>query len=365
MEDRDRMKILIAYDGSECAESAIDDLKRAGLPRRAEAVVLTIAEELIPAPTSIGGVATTFAKDLLEEEKDSLALANRARSRIQAFFPGWEILAEAGIGSPGSEIIARADEWRPDLIVVGSHGHTALGRMLLGSVSQKVVNEARCSVRVARGRIVEPDVPARIIVGVDGSEEADAAVEEIASRDWPVGSEVRIINSAWTIPAVGDPGTAVTLAEWIACETERVKKTVDGAAEKLGSAGLNVSIVVKEKEPKALLCGEAEDLRADSIFVGSRGMGRLERFLIGSVSLGVAARAHCSVEVVGKEQTLGNRHSQPAVHTCCDRAAHSFGECFELCRIERNKRSQSPPQRAAISEEIEQREEGDHRRHHE
>jgi nucleotide-binding universal stress UspA family protein len=298
MEDRNRMKIMIAYDGSECAESAIDDLKRAGAPRRAEAIVLTIAEELIPAPTSIGGVATTFAKDLLEEEKESLALARRARSRIQQLFPGWDILAEAGVGAPGSEIIARADEWRPDLIVVGSHGRTALGRMFFGSVSQKVVNEARCSVRVARGRIVEPDVPARIIVGVDGSEWAAAAVEEITLRDWPADSEVRIINSAWTIPSVGHPGMAVTLSEWISAETERVKKVVEGAAKKLESAGLKVSTVVKEQEPKALLCSEAEGMRADCIFVGARGMGRLERFLIGSVSLGVAARAHCSVEVV-------------------------------------------------------------------
>ena len=298
MEERDRMKILIAYDGSEGAESAIDDLKRAGLPRRAEAVVLTIAQELIPMPTSIGGVETTFAKSLLEEEKESLALARRARLRIQQLFPAWEILAEAGIGSPGSEIIAMADEWRPDLIVAGSHGRTALGRMFFGSVSQKVINEARCSVRVSRGRIVEPDVPARIIVGVDGSEEADAAVEEIASRNWPDGSEVRIVNSAWTIPPTSDPGTAVNFAEWIARETERVNKVVEGAAEKLGSAGLKVSVVVKEQEPKALLCSEAENLMADCIFVGARGMGRLERFLIGSVSLGVAARAQCSVEVV-------------------------------------------------------------------
>jgi nucleotide-binding universal stress UspA family protein len=296
--DRDRMKILIAYDGSECAESAIDDLKRAGLPRRAEAIVLTIAEELFPAPTSIGGVATTFAKSLFEEEKDSLALARRACSRILQLFPGWEIQAESGLGSPGSKIIERADEWLPDLIVVGSHGRTALGQMFFGSVSQKVVNEARCSVRVARGRIVEPDVPARLIVGVDGSEEADAAVQEIASRDWPNGSQVRIVNSAWSIPPTSDPGTAVNYAEWIAQETERVKAAAEGAAEKLGSAELKVSIVVGEREPKALLCSEAEDLMADCIFVGSRGMGRLERFLIGSVSLGVAARAHCSVEVV-------------------------------------------------------------------
>jgi nucleotide-binding universal stress UspA family protein len=297
-EEKYRMKILIAYDGSEGAESAIDDLKRAGLPRRAEAIVLTIAEELFPLPASIGGVETTFAKNLLEEEKDSLALARRARSRIQTLFPGWEILTEVGIGTPGSEIIARADEWRPDLIVVGSRGRTALGRMFFGSVSQKVITEARCSVRVARGRIVEPDVPARLIVGIDGSEWSDAAVEEIASRDWPDGSEVRIVNSAWTIPPTSDPGTAINYAEWIAQETERVKEAVEGAAEKLGSAGLKASIVVKEQEPKALLCSEAEGLMADCIFVGSTGMGRLERFLIGSVSLGVAARAHCSVEVV-------------------------------------------------------------------
>jgi nucleotide-binding universal stress UspA family protein len=73
---------------------------------------------------------------------------------------------------------------------------------------------------------------------------------------------------------------------------------VGGAAEKLGSAGLKVSIVVGEREPKTLLCSQADEMKADCIFVGSRGMGRLDRFLIGSVSSGVAARANCSVEVV-------------------------------------------------------------------
>jgi nucleotide-binding universal stress UspA family protein len=303
MEEKKRMKILIAYDGSEGADRIIGDLKRAGLPRRAEALVLTIAEELIPAPASIGGVATNFAKSLLEEEEESLALARQARSRIHQFFPGWEILAEAGIGSPGGKIIAVADEWRPDLIVVGPRGHTALGHMFFGGVSRRVINEARCSARVARGRIVEPGAPARIIVGVDGSEEADAAVEEVAARNWPAGSEVRIVNSSWTIPAGSDPGTAVNLEEWVARENDRVMRKIHGAAEKLRSAGLKVSTVVKEREPKALLCSEAEDMFADCIFVGARGMGRLERFLIGSVSSGVAARAHCSVEIVRLENS--------------------------------------------------------------
>jgi nucleotide-binding universal stress UspA family protein len=49
---------------------------------------------------------------------------------------------------------------------------------------------------------------------------------------------------------------------------------------------------------QVLLCSEAESWGADSIFVGSRGLSGMERFLIGSVSFGVAARAHCSVEVI-------------------------------------------------------------------
>lgn len=53
-----------------------------------------------------------------------------------------------------------------------------------------------------------------------------------------------------------------------------------------------------EEEPKRLLIAEAETWGADCIFVGSRGMGRIDRFLVGSVSSAVAARAHCSVEVV-------------------------------------------------------------------
>jgi nucleotide-binding universal stress UspA family protein len=55
---------------------------------------------------------------------------------------------------------------------------------------------------------------------------------------------------------------------------------------------------LKEEEPKRLLLGEAESWGADCIFVGARGMGRVERFMLGSVSSAVAARAQCSVEIV-------------------------------------------------------------------
>lgn len=299
MKTKQWMKILIAFDGSECAEAALDDLLRAGLPRGVEAKVLTIAEELIPAPASIGGVDTAFPQVEFTEQQRALELARQTCARIQALFPDWELRAEAGLGSPGSALIAFADEWQPELIVVGSHGRTALGRFFFGSVSQKVVNEARCSVRVARGRIVTPsDTPVRLIVGVDGSAGAEAAVAEVAARYWPWGSEVRVVNAAWTIPPVAEVELAGRVIAWIAEENARVRKLVAKAADKLLEAGLRVSKVVREQEPKSLLCAEAESMQADCIFVGAQGLGRLERVLTGSVSAGVAARAHCSVEII-------------------------------------------------------------------
>jgi nucleotide-binding universal stress UspA family protein len=55
---------------------------------------------------------------------------------------------------------------------------------------------------------------------------------------------------------------------------------------------------VEESEPKRLLLEEARRWKTDAIFVGAKGHSRLERFLLGSVSAAVAARAPCTVEVV-------------------------------------------------------------------
>ena len=76
------------------------------------------------------------------------------------------------------------------------------------------------------------------------------------------------------------------------------QKIVDAAAEKLRVAGITASSGVKESDPKQVLVDEAKEWGASCIFLGAKGIRGIERFLIGSVSALVAARAHCSVEVV-------------------------------------------------------------------
>ncbi|MBS1791768.1 MAG: universal stress protein [Acidobacteria bacterium] len=287
-----RMKILIAYDGSACADAALDGLRRAGLPNEVEFKVLSVIENWLPPPSGLEIV------EHIDRDQEYMTLAMQAAQRIHQSQPGWEAKAEVGIGSPASIILEKADEWNPDLIVVGAHGRSAVGRLFFGSVSQKVLHEANCSVRVAREPMEESDRPVRLVIGFDGSPSAKEVVRVVTARHWPEGCEVRVVYAAWPSaeftlrPAVGK------IADWIAEEDLRAKTKVDAMVRDLNIAGLRATAVIKAEEPKRLLLSEAENWKADCLFVGARGLGRFQRLRLGSVSSAVAARARCSVEVI-------------------------------------------------------------------
>jgi len=286
-----RMKVIVAYDGSECADAALDDLWNAGLPGATQFKVLSVVEHWLPHPSELEVV------EHIDHDDEYTALASRAVARLRSMRSSWEVDAEVTVGSPATAIIEMADEWKPDLLVVGSHGRTALGRFFFGSVSQKLSHEAHCSVRVCRGRVKEPGAPVRLIVGVDGSKGAEIAVRSAAAREWPKGSEARVVNASWTVPPLSPPLASGPIIHWFIEENARVKAAVDGAVARLNDVGLKAESVIEEGVPKDVLVRVAENWGADCIFLGARGRGRLERFLIGSVSSAVVARAHCSVEV--------------------------------------------------------------------
>lgn len=288
-------KILIAYDGSACSDATLDDLRRAGLPPAVEAVVITVADVILPPPDDevpdelLSVPIPEVARHAKERAENALneaqALAEQAAKRVKAEFPGWEVKAEACCDAPAWAVIKMADRYKPGFIIVGSHGHSVVGgRLILGSVSQRVLYEARCSVRVARCSDVRPYGPVRIVVGFDGSPGADLAVDAVASRAWPEGSEARVVT---------------------ALETE-TPVPPDVPAEKLRAAGLTASSVAREGNPAHVLLEEAEKWGADSIFVGTRDIHGFQHLLHGSVSSAVAARAACSVEVVRPERAAAN-----------------------------------------------------------
>lgn len=306
------MKLLIAYDGSPHSDAAIDDLAKAGLPQEGEAMIVTVAEVWLP-PS--GGIDSSIADDRVEillahhRSKGEAVIAaakenaERAEGRVKALLSRWSVSSSATYGSPAWEVISSAEALAADLIVVGSHGQSAISRFFLGSISQKIVSEAKCSVRVARGRNEVDPTPIRVLIGFDSTKGAQAAVEAVAARNWPSQTEVRLLSviqdASPTIIGKFVPPIMAAVNELNAAEHSILEELAAAAIQALESSGLAAEFHIDAGNAKKTIVEHAEAWSADSIFVGANAFGgRLERFLIGSTSAAVAARAHCSVEVV-------------------------------------------------------------------
>ena len=198
-------KVLIAYDGSQCSDAALQDLRRAGLPSGIEAIVVTLADVIVPPPDD--ELSDEPAIRIPEVEQRAIAHAQKAINQAQSFaelgrrrlsvaFPSWKVRTVVDADAPAWAVIKMADQLKADLIVVGSHGHSSAGgRLILGSVSQRVLYEAGCSVRVARCSEERRDEATRIIVGFSGSPDSQEAARAVASRAWPTGTEVRLVSA--------------------------------------------------------------------------------------------------------------------------------------------------------------------------
>jgi len=294
------MKILIAYDGSSFADVAIDDLQRAGLPQDADAVVLTAVEWPLQAPRSWGMVETGYAEDLAEHIKAAERLAKQGCDRLRQYFPKWRVQSVASpAGHASTAILDKANEWGADLIVAGTHGRSGLARVVLGSVSMKLVREAACSVRIARA--TSHDLPIRILVGDDGSPEAEAAAAEVCRRAWPAGTEVRVVAVQELLVTTNAESLAIDANLYDKINEDehlRLNSVTKAAVEKFSRAGIKAQPVLDEGDPKESILREAKNWNAAAIFIGARGIGRVERVLLGSVSSSTVAHAPCTVEIV-------------------------------------------------------------------
>ena len=281
------MRILIGYNGTDYSNAALDDLQQAGLPGKAEALVLTVAEVCLK-PDSI---------------EEAAKLASFATNKIRKVFPSWSVMSETAFGTPGTEILARAESFKPDLIVVGERRqHQSERNLFLGHAAQTILTEAGCSVRIARGRDGEKTHPERIIVGFDGSPGSESAVASIAARNWPAGTKVSLLAVADS-SVLGSIGRFIPQMNTVVQEAKFASQWAETLAAdsiaKLTNAGLIASVDVQLGHPKDKIIETAEASNADCIFVGPHCSGNsFERFLLGSVSAAVAARAHCSVEIV-------------------------------------------------------------------
>jgi nucleotide-binding universal stress UspA family protein len=151
----------------------------------------------------------------------------------------------------------------------------------------------------------------RLLLPIDGSEFSEAALDEVANRPWPEGSEVRIITAAEIPMIIGlEPWAAAPIyfEQFEGAVRDSASALVENAVTKLKSKGtpLRISCAVLVGSPREMIVEEADRWGADLIVMGSRGLGAWSRLLIGSVSSAVLHHAKCSVEIVRKRETNGN-----------------------------------------------------------
>jgi nucleotide-binding universal stress UspA family protein len=144
----------------------------------------------------------------------------------------------------------------------------------------------------------------KILIATDGSDYSKAAVNSVAERPWPKGSEVKII-SAMNVPF------APTTEGWVMPDSyyseldrvarERAEAAVKDAVGRIESgkaSGIEIITKIISGSAGEVILDEAERWDADLIVLGSHGYSGWQRFLLGSVSHAVATHAHCSVEIV-------------------------------------------------------------------
>lgn len=183
------------------------------------------------------------------------------------------------------EIIADlAKEIESDLIVIGSRGLGKMERLLMGSVSEGVVNLASCPVLVIRAREKGAWPPKRLVVGEDGSEEAKRASELAASigRLYGAGAVLIRVRPPLTLAGAGATSDPRVAEEVLRKDEEELEARAAELEEVLGQRPRVKAIV---GDPAADIQEDAEEGEMPAlIVVGRRGMGGVKRLVLGSVS---------------------------------------------------------------------------------
>jgi nucleotide-binding universal stress UspA family protein len=148
------MKIILATDGSDCSAAAAESVASRPWPEGSEVRVVAVAE----VPVAVAPESWILPEGYYEEiERATTQQAERAveaSAKTVADAHGDAVAVSTVVlhGTPKHAIIEEAERWGADLIVVGSHGYSAIERFLLGSVSQSIAHHAKCSVEIVRGR---------------------------------------------------------------------------------------------------------------------------------------------------------------------------------------------------------------------
>jgi nucleotide-binding universal stress UspA family protein len=290
------MRVLIAVDGSTGAAEAVSLARSMAWPDGSRLRLVSVVE-LEAFMSSLPRPGT--ARPVLESEIAAY-FEGEQRRIVELLSPAHEVEAVVLRGRPATSIVEEARGFGADIVIVGSRGHGAIAKLILGSVSAEVVDHAPSPVLVAK----RPGL-SHVVLATDDSPPARAAEDIVAS--WRVfeGLPVDVISVAEAVRPLTSgiaPGFQRQAREAYAQEldvaAEVAERVAGDAAGRLREAGRLAEAMIRSGDPAGEIIALAERRDADLLVLGSRGRTAIAEIVLGSVARNVLTGTDASVLVV-------------------------------------------------------------------
>ena len=284
------MRIVVGVDWSDEAFAAVEQI---GLLYRSDDVVLVHGVDLgmLQSPLVAGAVNLQgydeFRQALIDAGHQAV---ERCRALLPTETPSIRTMCE--VQHPAAFILDSAASVKADLIAVGTHDHSRMREVFIGSVSHQVLLHATVPTVIVKGK-AHPI--ARILLAVEDRENALHMRTWLTSHPFKNPVAVTILSVVPSLAMV-EPNLMVGFKSWAEEHNRQAQQVVQDTAEALAGPQFNITTDVRMGDPVTTVCevGNSHDL----IVVGSHGRRGLDRFLLGSVSHGIVHRAGRSVLVI-------------------------------------------------------------------
>lgn len=267
-------RILIPTDGSDVAASAAS--AAVGLARQFDADLHAIhVVETEPFPVVFEDVTAELAEQ-----------GRRALEAIEERATDADVEATTTVIEDGRPVhravLEYADEHGIDLVVMGTHGRTGLGRVVLGSATEQTLRESPVPVMTVHDDTTVGETFTSILVPFDGSDGAHAAVDHAFGLARATGATVHLLNVVdHGVVAGGDVNVGMVL-DALEDSGERALETVAERAEREGVDIGDASVRIGS--PFRSIVEYADEEGVDCIVMGTHGRAGIDRVLLGSVA---------------------------------------------------------------------------------
>jgi nucleotide-binding universal stress UspA family protein len=289
------MKILMPVDGSRCSNAAVAFVASRGamLGTEFEVELLNVQPLLPPRVILVAGGQELRAYRRARFD----AVLKPALARLQR--AGIAARARRLLGDAAPTVGEEAAASDADLIVIGSHGHTAFKGLLFGSVTTAVLARSRKPVLVLRGTAAPKRRSLAVGVAVDGSPYGMAALRHVLSHAALLGAAPRIVLihvvpdlGSLVLPGFGDaPAPLYSPRKILEAQSAAFDRVVTPARRMFEAAGITVETCCRAaSSPGDEIAAFAVHRKLDLLVMGTHGHGALKSLLLGSVAMRVAAR---------------------------------------------------------------------------